>query len=244
MNIVTLQINGSVSGDPVLLHPTLIQLNGKNYLVDCGYQETFRELVRQLENKGVGLADLHAILISHDDINHLGALQLVKEANPHLLVYSSRVEADSVSGNVKSERQEQAEASLAQLPPEYQEWGLRFIRDLRNIKRVPVDVFLHDNDTIDGQLKVIATPGHTKGHLSFYAPGQRTLIAGDAVVVANGQLDIANPQFTLDLKQAVDSVQKISELPIKRLVCYHGGVVDHNVPQQLSTLLTNYSAYV
>ena len=208
MKLAVLQINGLVNGVQVTLYPTLIQLNHKNYLVDCGYRETFGDLVSQLASRGVGVADLHAILISHDDIDHLGALSLFIEANPDLLVYSPRLEADSISGRVKSERLLQAEASLAKLPAAHQAWGLQFIHDLRRIKRVPVDVVLDDDDWIDEQLRVVATPGHTKGHVSFYAPAQQTLIANDAVVIEDSQLAIANPQFTLDLKQAVDSVQK------------------------------------
>lgn len=92
-------------GIQVTLYPTLIQLNHKNYLVDCGYQETYDELVSQLQSRGVSVADLHAILISHDDIDHLGALSLLKEG--------SRLEADSISGQVNLERLVQAEASLA-----------------------------------------------------------------------------------------------------------------------------------
>ena len=99
-------------GIQATLYPTLIQLNHKNYLVDCGYQETYDELVSQLQSRGVSVADLHAILISHDDIDHLGALSLLKEANPEVL-YGSRLEADSISGQVNLERLVQAEASLA-----------------------------------------------------------------------------------------------------------------------------------
>ena len=241
MTIVVLPISGSVNGNWVTLHPTLVQFNNKNYLIDCGYQETFGELVNQLEKQGVGVADLHAILISHDDIDHLGALKLFKEANPELLVYCSRVEADSVCGAVKSERLKQAEALVAQLPAEHNDWGLRFVDELQRIQRVRVDGQLADNDRIEEQLIVVATPGHTKGHLSFYAPAQLTLIASDAVVLVDGQLEIANPQFTLDLKQAVESVQKLLALPLNRLICYHGGALTVHIHRQLSTLVAKYS---
>lgn len=47
------------------------------------------------------------------------------------------------------------------------------------------------------------TPGHTPGHISLYFLQSKTLVAGDAVVIENGVLDIANPQFALDLEAAV-----------------------------------------
>ncbi|GAB3752408.1 MBL fold metallo-hydrolase [Spirosoma pomorum] len=244
MKVTTFPVTSFVGGSSVTIYPTLIQLNDKNYLVDCGYEESFGELSRQLQHIGVTPTDIHAILISHDDIDHLGALRLFKEANPNLLVYCSSIEADSVAGNVKSERLAQAESSLAQLPDTHKEWGQGFIDNLKSIKRVPVDAVLHDNQRIDQEIQVISTPGHTKGHISFYVPAQRVLIANDAVVLDDDQLDLANPQFTLDLKQAIKSVKKLSELPINRLICYHGGILDAAVQLQLSSLLTRYSTYL
>jgi glyoxylase-like metal-dependent hydrolase (beta-lactamase superfamily II) len=90
-----------------LLH--VIQVNNKNYLIDCGYEETFDEFVSVLNTLGIFINDLHAILISHDDIDHLGALHLFKSINKDLLIYCSKIEEPSVSGKIKSERLNQAE---------------------------------------------------------------------------------------------------------------------------------------
>jgi glyoxylase-like metal-dependent hydrolase (beta-lactamase superfamily II) len=59
------------------------------------------------------------------------------------------------------------------------------------------------------------------GHISIYIPEDKILIAGDAVVWEDCELDIANPGFTLDMASALASVKRLSGLAIDRLYCYH-----------------------
>ena len=240
MNIQTFEVRKFINRNEVVLYPTLIDTNDKKYLIDCGYEETFAEFVAGLNNLGVEITDLHAILISHDDIDHLGALTLFKSKNPDLLIYSSRVEEPYISGKVKSERLQQAEDSLSTLPEAYKPWALQFIDQLWRIKRIDVDLLLEDKDKIDNEIEVIFTPGHTKGHISFYIPSQRTLIANDAIVIEEGRFEIANPAFTLDLKQAIKSVEKIKELAVEKIICYHGGVTEDNISEKLTDLINRY----
>ncbi len=241
MNIKIFEVRKVIDGNEVVLHPTLVEINNKKFLVDCGYEETFNEFISGMATLGTAVSDLHAILISHDDIDHLGALSLFKSVNPGLIVYCSAVEEDSVIGKVKSERLQQAETSLPTLPDEYKAWALRFIDQLRSIKRIKVDAILNDGDNIERELRVMATPGHTKGHISFYALAENTLIANDAIVFENGKFDIANPAFTLDMKQAIESVKKIRDMNPEKIICYHGGLVDRNLEEQLDDLIDKYS---
>ena len=69
----------------------------------------------------------------------------------------------------------------------------------------------------------------------------KTLIAADAVVVENGHLEIANPQFTLNLQQAIASVKMMEQLDIETLICYHGGVFEKDIKNQLRSLVAKYS---
>jgi hypothetical protein len=43
--------------------------------------------------------------------------------------------------------------------------------------------------------------------------------------VENGELEIVNSIFTLNLKQAIESIKKIPALKFKELFCSHRGVV-------------------
>ncbi|HEX4958156.1 MAG TPA: MBL fold metallo-hydrolase [Lacibacter sp.] len=240
MNIQTLVLKNKVNGSEAIIYPTLLTINGRHYLIDCGYEETFTELVTALEKLGIAVTDLYALFISHDDIDHLGAVSLLKEQHPVLLVYCSDVEEASVSGIIKSERLQQAERSLEVLPPEHLPWARQFIQQLQQIKRIQPDGTFRDGEWIEEEVQVIATPGHTKGHVSFYIPVQQTVIACDAVVVENDALNIANPQFTLNLPKAVQSVALLKALKPEKLVCYHGGVVAEDVEKKLEKLIEQY----
>ena len=97
---------------------------------------------------------------------------------------------------------------------------------LRRVEPAPVDVFLSDGDYMDwgGGCRVIATPGHTPGHIALYFEKESLVITGDAIVPENGAPAIANPQFTLDMEQAVSSMRRLLNLGAKSFLCYHGGV--------------------
>jgi glyoxylase-like metal-dependent hydrolase (beta-lactamase superfamily II) len=57
-------------------------------------------------------------------------------------------------------------------------------------------------------VRVIATPGHTPGHISLYLPELDTIISGDAMALENGKPVIANPQFTLNMEEAAASMER------------------------------------
>lgn len=240
MQIVNFTIEQEVAGQIISLDPTVIKTADEVLLVDCGYEETFTQFKRELAKLGTPLAAITKIVISHDDIDHLGALSLFVEENPTIQVYCSAIEQGAVTGAIKSERLEQAEASLKQLPVEYRSWAENFIVRLNNIKRIPVNHTLEDGDYVVDEIQVIHTPGHTKGHLSLFDHQTKTLIANDALVIEEGRLNIANPQFTLDMRQAVASVKKIKQLQPTKIICYHGGILDEGIQEQLEAVIQMY----
>ena len=75
-----------------------------------------------------------------------------------------------------------------------------------------------------GVCRVIATPGHTPGHISLFVEKDSIVITGDAFVLEDGRPVIANPQFTLDMTEAESSLNKLLSLNAKAYYCYHGGV--------------------
>ena len=110
---------------------------------------------------------------------------------------------------------------------------------LKAIKHVPIDITIDENTKIDWceELKIIATPGHMPGHISIYLEKFKTLITGDAMVAENGNLLLANPQFTLDMNEAINSIRKFLNYDIQQVVCYHGGVITGDVTSILKNLL-------
>lgn len=243
MNISVLNIAFNQYGAISHIHPTLLEINGQYFLTDTGYENTLSQLRTALHEKSIDIINLTGVIISHDDIDHLGALYDIKKMNPLLQVYCSKTEEPSVTGKIEAERLVQAKQLLQQLPEEQQAWGKDFVALQKSIQRISdVDHVVQENDLILGDIRVIATPGHTRGHISLYIEASKTLIANDAVVAeSNGELNIANPEFTLDLPAAIRSVQKIRELDIQTLICFHGGIVTDHIRQKLDQLIQRYN---
>lgn len=242
MKLTVLKIEKTIDKENVVLYPTLIQNAGRTYLVDCGYDETPDEFENEIKKLGITITDLKGVIVTHDDHDHLGGLRYLKQKNQNLEIYCGEHEKDSVSGLIKSERLIQAESSLACIPEEFKSWAQNFIRKLKNVRRFNVDKVFKDNDTFEDTIKIIHTPGHTKGHIALFCTEEETLIAGDSLVIENGKFNIANPSYTLHMEQAIESVEKIRKLNPRKIICYHGGVMETNIGENLQMLIDKYKS--
>jgi glyoxylase-like metal-dependent hydrolase (beta-lactamase superfamily II) len=79
----------------------------------------------------------------------------------------------------------------------------------------------YDGDEIFG-LRIIATPGHTSGHISVLDPMNSTLMTGDAILNLGGDLSLSPPGFTADLPATLASVRKLGEVGFERALFAHG----------------------
>lgn len=89
-----------------------------------------------------------------------------------------------------------------------------------------------DGETIR-ELRVIATPGHTAGHLSLLSPHDDVLLIGDLAGNQNGQLIRAPAPFTADPAEAERSLRKASLLDFTDLYPSHGAPSDRQALQHL-----------
>jgi glyoxylase-like metal-dependent hydrolase (beta-lactamase superfamily II) len=92
-----------------------------------------------------------------------------------------------------------------------------------------------DNDEVFG-LRVIATPGHTAGHVCVFDPAGSLLILGDAMSNIGNKLGGPNPQYTADMSQAHQSVKKLAKLTFQRAVFGHGEPIDKAASQAIAKL--------
>ena len=92
-----------------------------------------------------------------------------------------------------------------------------------------------DNDEVFG-LRVIATPGHTPGHVCVFDPAGSLLILGDAMNNIDSKLGGPNPQYTADMTQAHQSVKKLAKLTFERAVFGHGEPIDKGASQAIAKL--------
>ena len=78
-----------------------------------------------------------------------------------------------------------------------------------------------DGDDVFG-LTIIATPGHTPGHISVLDKVAGVLVAGDALGTNAGQVTGPNPEFTADMDTALESVTKLGTFTFETLLVGHG----------------------
>ena len=97
---------------------------------------------------------------------------------------------------------------------------------LRRVEPVDVDVLLSPDEVLPwcGGCRILATPGHTPGHISLLVINADTVITGDAFALEDGRPVVANPQFALDGDKARESMEQLLSLRAQTYLCYHGGV--------------------
>ena len=222
--VLSLPMNYGGETHPLNLSLILDQANGPT-LVDAGLpgQETLIEAA--LAEAGVAVRDLRRIIITHQDMDHVGSLHALVEASG-ARVLAHTVEIPYIDGHLRPLKVPSPEM-LAQRPE------LAALRG--RYKPTPVDEPLEDGAHLDlaGGVRIVFTPGHTPGHMSLYLERTRTLIAGDALTAEEGQLHGPSPRPTLDMAEARRSVRKLAQLAVQTIVCYHSGVVSENAEEQL-----------
>ncbi|HEY7709720.1 MAG TPA: MBL fold metallo-hydrolase [Candidatus Entotheonella sp.] len=105
------------------------------------------------------------------------------------------------------------------------------IQSPRSIKAVG------DGDDVFG-LQIIATPGHTPGHICVYDPVGSLMVLGDAMVNMGGQLTGANPQYTADMDQANESVKKLAALTFNKAFFGHGEPIEQRASSAVARVAT------
>lgn len=100
-----------------------------------------------------------------------------------------------------------------------------------------------DGDVVLG-LRIVATPGHTEGHLAAFDDGSGVLLAGDAIVngVAIGGttgdgIEASPPEFTDDPEAAAASVAVLADLRPSTILFGHGEPLTDGAAEQLAAVV-------
>jgi len=83
----------------------------------------------------------------------------------------------------------------------------------------------------DVRLKVLSTPGHTRDAVSFYLPGIKTLICGEAVGTLNRDGSV-RPEFLASDRDYLDSLTKLRRLDIDILIMAHLNILTGDEAQK------------
>lgn len=106
----------------------------------------------------------------------------------------------------------------------------------------PREIVPVDDGEVRFGLEVVATPGHTPGHIALLDAALGVLFAGDALTGADGDAAGPNPDFTPDMATAEDSVRRIAALQFEHVVFGHGEPVIGGASARVSELAAGLSS--
>ncbi|WCK56883.1 MBL fold metallo-hydrolase [Aneurinibacillus sp. Ricciae_BoGa-3] len=233
-----LELEAEAFGGRSTLCPTLIWDNQMAILVDTGMPGGLEQIRSAMEKAGIPFGKLQAVILTHQDLDHIGGIEEVLEASEgSIQVYAHELDKPYIEGTLPLIKTTAARMApvLNSLPEDERKTALQLCENPPHAK---VDRTLTDGQLLPwcGGIRVLFTPGHTPGHISLYLEQSKVLVAADAMIVYGGVLRGPVQQTTVDMETALRSLGKFTELDIESVICYHGGFYNHNVKERLQEL--------
>lgn len=187
-------------------------------LIDTADSGQAQPIMQAAQKLGLPIA---RIVLTHAHIDHVGSLDALHEALPEVPVAISERDARFLTGDM----------SLDSSEPQVK------LRGGYPVCKTKPTLLLHEGDRI-GSLEVIATPGHTPGHLSFLDTRDRTIIVGDAFQTLGGVAVSGTFKWRFPLPAlatwhkglCLESARKLLALQPSLLAVGHGRLLSH--PQE------------
>jgi glyoxylase-like metal-dependent hydrolase (beta-lactamase superfamily II) len=178
---------------------------------------------------------IRRILLTHVHLDHVGSLDVLAEQLNGIEVAVGRRESRLLTRDFHTEPGE----------PTNKVRG-----SFSKVDTIP-SVLLTEGEGY-GSLQVIATPGHTPGHLAFFDVRSGSLIAGDALTSVGGlRVSGDGPAIfpfanwaTWDKLTALASARKLAALEPKKIVVGHGMAIVANARQVLKEAIRHAEAGV
>ena len=190
---------------------TTLLVDDRLVLIDTSADADGGKVLDYLAKIKVKPKDLSTIFITHTHPDHVNGLAAIKHGSA-AKVASSRVEADFIS-----RKRVYDGPSGPQSHP-----------------GTPVDILLDDGQTHDG-LRIILTPGHTRGSMSLLDETRSLCIAGDALNNESGLAPMPD-KYNVVPKQHRLSIKKLAALHFDNLVMGHGSPIKGGASAKVAEL--------
>lgn len=185
----------------------LFEDEGEVTLVDAGGPWTRKALLDHLDDAGFSPRDVTRIVLTHYDIDHVGALG---QFGTDRTVYAGKPDADVLRRTHRppwTNRKTAFQRATALFVPAPDQ----------SIETVA------DDDRIGG-LTVYETPGHTAGHLAFVSEARSVAFVGDLLRESGGRLEASPWALSHDTVTVESSIRRLAErdLDVDVLAMGHG----------------------
>ncbi|MGI9598849.1 MAG: MBL fold metallo-hydrolase [Acidimicrobiales bacterium] len=177
-------------------------------LVDAGMDSAAGDVELGLRHAGATWEDLSAIVLTHWHNDHAAGAR-ESQHRSGAATYCGRAEVPFLTGATRRP------GLLGALGDRWPERGPLVLAKglLTNAPRHSVDepIAVADGDVVAG-LQIIATPGHTPGHISVWDPNDRILFSGDALAIVGGSIRHMARPVTPDRLEAKRSMLRLLDL--------------------------------
>jgi glyoxylase-like metal-dependent hydrolase (beta-lactamase superfamily II) len=236
--IEMLKLTINVTGTESIIYPTLMWDENTVILVDAGAPGGLNQIKKIIEDLDMPFERLGQIIITHQDIDHIGGIRSILDELPEVEVLAHKADQPYIQGEKNLIRlNSNFMERISNLSDEDKEKVLQMFENAS----IDVNLTLGDGEKLEccGVITVIHTPGHTPGHICLYHQASKTLIVGDAMNVLDGQLTGPNPQILNeeDLKTALNSLKKFTEFDVENVITYHGGLFTDNPNKRIKELI-------
>jgi len=194
-------------------------VNGNSYIIarekltiiDTGLPGSGKKILAYIKDEiHRNPQEIEAIVITHYHMDHTGGIKAIRAAAPGAKIAVHQKEADYVSGKIQ--------------PPIHKGLRgvfLRLVTAVMNPGFFSPDIILNDGDQI-GDLVCVYLPGHTSGSIGLLDKSARAFFCGDTLRSDGNHLLRGPEQFTMDLKEETQSLEKIASLDFDILLVGHG----------------------
>ncbi len=188
-------------------------------LLETGPTTCRPALLRGLAAAGIAPEEVRHVLVTHIHLDHAGGMGALADALPRATFYAHELGVPHLvdpSRLVASARRAWGAAADPRGGPIPPVPAARLI-PLRGGERLPLR---------EGELEVVATPGHARHHLSFFDTGLRGVFTGDSAGVRlerSDRLRPAVPPPDLDLEQLFASLETMRRLDPRFVLFSHFG---------------------
>jgi 2-aminobenzoylacetyl-CoA thioesterase len=171
----------------------------------------------------IGTKEPEILFLTHMHWDHCGAIGYLKKVFPSMKIAASQKAAETLKRQRVIERisrlNKDIRPTIANLP---EIDSSRLINE--PFKLFEIDMILEDGQTIElngnTSVEVLATPGHTMDHLSYYMPEKKVLIAAEASGCLDSMGNIVT-EFLADYDAYFISLKRLSALPVEVLCQGH-----------------------
>ncbi len=188
-------------------------------LVDAGYPKQADAIVEALDRLGRSLDDVTTLIITHGHADHYGGAAVLARGSGATVVASS-VDAPVIEG-----------ARSDPPPPVFERFPFLkpILRIMPDVEHLPVTHTVTEGPlAVAEDLRVVATPGHTDGHISLLLErGGGVLFVGDAAT-RNRRGEVRRGFMNRQEKVFDASLQRLATLTFDTAVFGHSAPLTGN----------------